>query len=398
VTDAVQTKLEALHALARAAAGANFRARTLLQRICDAVADALDFERVAIFRYDAETETVAPFAAHGADEADVVRMPSTVSLARLPIFRDALDSGRATFSREVDREQALSQLAVALLGIRSLVVVPLMTEGRCLGFLCADRAGKEFRLDHEELELMTTIGAFTAAFLEKAIQQSELRRLNEVKSQFIALASHELRTPAATIFGISATLEQRWDVIPPEDRDELRHVLHQEAQRLRRLVDQLLDLSRVETGAATIEPERCRIREHLEELSSSIAADRRSDVALDVPADLEAVVDPDVFERIISNLLSNAIRYGEPPVVVRARRAADELEVVVEDHGVGVPAEFVPNLFDRFTRATTSERVEGAGIGLAIAQSYARAHGGEIVYEDALPRGARFRVTLAAGV
>jgi signal transduction histidine kinase len=397
VTDAVQTKLEALHALARAAAGANFRARTLLQRICDAVADALDFERVAIFRYDAENETVAPFAAHGADEADVVRMPPTVPLTRLPIFRDALDSGRATFSREVDREHALSQLAVSLLNIRSLLVVPLMTEGRCLGFLCADRAGKEFRLDHEELELMTTIGAFTAAFLEKAIQQSELRRLNELKSQFIALASHELRTPAATIFGISATLEQRWDVIAPDDRDELRHVLHQEAQRLRRLVDQLLDLSRVETGAATIVPERCRIREHLEELSSSIAADRRSDVALDVPADLEAVVDPDVFERIISNLLSNAIRYGEPPVVVRARRAGEELEVVVEDRGVGVPAEFVPSLFDRFTRATSSERVEGAGIGLAIAQSYARAHGGDILYEDVLPRGARFRVTLAAG-
>jgi signal transduction histidine kinase len=275
--------------------------------------------------------------------------------------------------------------------------VPLISEARCLGFLCADRGGKHFTLSDDELELLTTIGTFTAVFLEKAIEQSELRRLNELKSQFIALASHELRTPAATIYGISATLEQRWDKLSPEHRIELRQVLHQQAERLSRLVDQLLDLSRVEAGAATLVPERRSVREHLEQIVAMVAADRRTEISLDVPQDLRAVLDGDVFDRIMSNLLSNALRYGQPPVSVRARRRGSELDVLVEDRGPGVPAEFVPSLFERFARATVTQSVEGAGLGLAIAQSYACIHGGQITYEQAEPSGARFHLRLPAG-
>jgi signal transduction histidine kinase len=397
VSHAVQTKLEALHVLARAVAGAEFRARALLQRVCAAVVDALGFERAAIFRYVAETDTAMPVAAHGAEEADQAKMPAAVPLARLPIFRDACESGRATFSRDVGEERTLSELAVQLLGLRSLVVVPLISEGRCLGFLCADRGGKDFTLSDDELELLTTIGTFTAVFLEKAIEQSELRRLNELKSQFIALASHELRTPAATIYGISATLEHRWDKLSSEHRIELRHVLHQQAERLRRLVDQLLDLSRIEAGAATLVPERRSVGEQLEEIVALVAGDRCAEISLDVPPDLQAVLDGDVFDRIMSNLLSNALRYGKPPVSVRARRRGSELDVLVEDRGPGIPIEFVPNLFERFARATTTQSVEGAGLGLAIAQSYAGIHGGEITYEQAEPSGACFHLRLPAG-
>ena len=397
MADAVQSKLEALHALARAVGGAEFRARTLLQRVCAAVGDALGFERVAIFRYFADSETATPFAAYGAEEADSVRIPPQVPLRRLPIFREARESGKAAFSRDVAEEHALSELAVGLLGLRSLVVVPLMTEGRCLGFLCADRAGAEFSLDSDELELLTTIGTFTAAFLERAIEQSELRRLNELKSQFIALASHELRTPVTTIYGISATLEDRWETLLPDQRSELRHVLHQQAERLRRLVEQLLDLSRLEAGGATIVLERCRIRDQLDEIADVVGSDRRDEIMFEVADDLEAIVDPEVFDRIVSNLLANALRYGAPPFVLRAYASDDDLRVVVEDRGPGVPAEFVPDLFERFARATTTASAEGAGLGLAIAQSYARAHGGHIAYEHATPNGARFEVVLPSG-
>jgi two-component system, OmpR family, sensor histidine kinase MtrB len=325
-------------------------------------------------------------------------MPSAVPLERLPLFRHASESGRAAFARDVSEEEAVSERAVELLGLRSLVVVPLISGARCLGFLSADRGGREFTLDDEELELLTTIGTFTAVFLEKAIEQSQLRRLNELKSQFIALASHELRTPAATIYGISATLEHRWEALSPAHRIELRRVLHQQAERLRRLVDQLLDLSRLEAGAATLVPERRVLREQLEHIAAMVAADRAGDVSLDVPDDLHAIIDADVFDRIVSNLLSNALRYGEPPYALRARRHGSDLQVIVEDWGPGVPAEFLPNLFERFARATTTQAVEGAGLGLAIAQSYARIHGGEITYEQGDPTGARFSLHLPASV
>jgi signal transduction histidine kinase len=394
VTSAPSAQLEALHALARAAAGGEFRARTLLQRICAAVGDALEFERVAIFRYVAESDIVMPFAAHGAAEAEVVRVPAAIPLDRLPAFRAARSSGRALFVRDAAGEEAFSELAVELLGLHSLVIVPLISEGRCFGFLCADRSGTEFMLGHAELELLTTIGTFTAAFLDRAIEQSDLRRLNELKSQFIALASHELRTPAASIYGISATIDERWETLTPEHRDELRLMLHQQADRLRRLVEQLLDLSQIEAEEIRILPTRLPIAAHLNELADSVAGDQRENVMIEAAPDLEALIDPVAFDRILSNLIVNALRHGEPPVHVRAKRTESELRVTVEDHGSGVPPEFLPNLFERFARAHTS--VKGAGLGLSIAQSYARAHGGHIGYEQAESNGARFTVVLSA--
>jgi signal transduction histidine kinase len=107
-------------------------------------------------------------------------------------------------------------------------------------------------------------------------------------------------------------------------------------------------------------------------------------------------VDADALERIVSNLVVNACRYGEPPVVVRAVQAAGELHVVVEDSGPGVPVDFVPQLFDRFARAPTTSAVNGTGLGLAIAQAYARAHRGDVRYRPAAPRGAAFEITLPA--
>ena len=95
----------------------------------------------------------------------------------------------------------------------------------------------------------------------------------------------------------------------------------------------------------------------------------------------------------MSNLLANALRHGAPPVVVSARRRDEELEVMIEDRGRGVAPEFIGSLFERFTRGATDSS-EGAGLGLSIAQSFARAHGGILTYEPAEPHGAKFRLIL----
>src|SRR5438128_1169881 len=94
-------------------------------------------------------------------------------------------------------------------GIGSFVIVPLVSDGRCLGFLTCDERGEAFSLDAAEVDLLTTFGTLIAAFLERAIEHGELRRLNELKSQFAALASHELRTPVAAIYGAVRTLDER---------------------------------------------------------------------------------------------------------------------------------------------------------------------------------------------
>ena len=107
-------------------------------------------------------------------------------------------------------------------------------------------------------------------------------------------------------------------------------------------------------------------------------------------------MDPNAFDRIVSNLIVNATRYGAAPIEISAEQRDRHFRLRVEDHGHGVPAEFVPQLFERFTRSSSAgaARTEGAGLGLAIAKSYAQAHGGDLLYEDASPHGARFELVL----
>ena len=391
---AVATKphiqLEALHSLARALAGGEFRARSVLERACEAVAHGFGFERVGIIRYVPETSTLVPFAGHGLTSSETSALPSVLPVAHFDAFRRAVATSRAVFVSDPSSEDALPEDIARGLGMGSFVIVPLVSEGRCLGFLTCDERGGSFTLEPSEVDLLSTFGTLIAAFLEKAIEHGELRRLNELKSQFAALASHELRTPAAAIYGAVRTLDEREDQLSPERRAELRRMLTQQSKRLLELVENLLDLSRLEADSIRIAPSRIEVTERLATIIDTALA---ADVTLDAPSDLWAVVDADAFDRIVSNLLANALRHGAPPVLVSAARSDGELRVTIEDRGPGIAREFVGRVFERFTRGAT-ESSEGAGLGLSIAQSFARAHGGTLTYEPADPQGARFRLVL----
>jgi signal transduction histidine kinase len=387
------TQLEALHALARALSGGEFRARPILERACAAVAGGFAFERVGIVRYVPETSTLVPFAAHGLTPSELRSLPSSLPIGTFGAFERALASGQASFVADPAGEE-MPPGVVEGFGIGSFIIVPLFSEGRCLGFMACDERGGFFMLDAGEIDLLTTFGALIAAFLEKAIAHGELRRLNELKGQFAALASHELRTPVAAIYGAAKTLEDRSAELSPEHETQLRGLLSQQSQRLLELVENLLDLSRLEADSIRIEPARLLVTERLKEIVAATFDGEA--VQLEAAEDLSAVVDPYAFDRIVSNLLGNARRHGAPPILVSAERIDGELRVTVEDRGHGVPADFVGHLFDRFTRGATGSS-EGAGLGLSIAQTYARAHGGTLRYEPADPQGARFRLVLPAG-
>ena len=252
----------------------------------------------------------------------------------------------------------------------------------------------------EELRMLETVGALTGLALDRVrLFQHEhearlaLERADEIKTNFIALASHELRTPVTTILGLATTLNQRGDELVDRQRHELRATLERQADRMARLVEQLLDLSRLDADAIAINPEQINLRERIEDIVASVAADRLADVQIGVDPELEAPADPGALDRIVGNLVANALRYGSPPVQVNAIHSDRHLRVFVEDRGDGVPPQFVPELFERFTRGSRT-RVGGAGLGLAIARSYARAHDGDLVYEDAEPHGARFQLVL----
>jgi signal transduction histidine kinase len=257
-------------------------------------------------------------------------------------------------------------------------------------------------LGTEELRLLRTLSAFTGLALDRArlfAQEREARaaveRADELKTNFIALAAHELRTPVTSVVGFVETIVRREHELPATTRDELQQALLQQARRMRNLVEQLLDLSRLDADAVKIRPERLAVRRRVEEIVAAAAGDRADEVRISVPLGLEATVDVSAFDRIVSNLVVNALRYGEPPVLVGAEHRDRHFRVSVEDRGGGVPPDFVPQLFERFARSeTTRSHPGGSGLGLAIASSYAKAHGGDLIYEPAAPRGARFELVL----
>jgi signal transduction histidine kinase len=281
----------------------------------------------------------------------------------------------------------------------SVLVVPIVG-AELLGFVVGVPA-HDADPTPDELQALTWLGVVLGAFLEQAERYAELsatvdslRRLDEAKGHFVSVASHELRTPISVVHGVAATLHRRGDDLAPDQLRELRALLFAQTTRLAELTNQLLDLSRIDAGAVRLRSERFSPRERCETLVPRLVPEQAADVEIEIDPALEIVTDPDVFERVVSNLLVNALRYGLPPVTVRAD-ARDDFRLEVEDRGHGVDPELVPTLFDRFTRGDHERRagLAGAGLGLAIASSFAGALGGALRYEAA-QAGARFVLEL----
>jgi signal transduction histidine kinase len=383
-------ELAVFHDLARAVSAGPYDVPELLHRVCVGICNSFGFERALFARYDAERHATHGVAFHNVEWPGDEWLP----VQHFPLVETALASGEAVFSADPAAERTLPADIVERFGVHALVVVPLVVSGRCLGFLLADRAGSDFALTRDELDLLTALGAIAGVFLDKADQYDELRRLEEVRRDFISVASHELRTPIAVVHGIASTLHLRGGHLRAEQLDDLRGTMFEQSGRLRELADQLLDLSRIDAGGMTLHREAVRPCEEIETLITRLAPERREDVHVEGDTGLVVDLDRNAFERVLGNLILNALRYGRPPITVHVG-SHDGVEIAVEDRGPGVDPLFLPRMFDRFSRSESSrEEATGAGLGLAIARSFAEALGGTLRYEAVQPTGARFVLEL----
>jgi signal transduction histidine kinase len=254
----------------------------------------------------------------------------------------------------------------------------------------------------DELRALHTVAALTGIALDRVrlFEQEHqsrlaLERANELMTNFVALAAHELRTPVTTVHGFVQTLNHLGDRLDERQKDELRLALEQQTARMAALVEQLLDLSRLDAEAVEVKPQELDLRQRLEDVVAVAAGSRLADVSVEVVGPAVAVVDPSILDHIVTNLVTNALRYGQAPVVVSAVVDGGQVRISVEDAGPGVAFEIEETLFERFTRAGIArDRVAGTGLGLAIAHAYARAHSGDLRYERGQPAGARFVVEL----
>ncbi len=384
-------ELRILYELAQVVARGRYEGGEVMQRVSAEIQSALGFTRALVVRLNEADRTVHAVVQQGIDWPGDEWLP----LADYPLLERALRAGGPVLIRDAGAEHAAPARVIERFGVGSIVVVPLLVDGRCTGFIVADRSGERFELDDEDLEVLATLALVSAVFIDKADQYEELRRLDDARSDFISIATHELRTPISVVFGIASTLHLRGDRLESTQVHELRATLFEQTSRLRDLTEQLLDLSKLEAGAIAVAPRLVRPRECVDALLPRIAPDRLRDIEVRIDPELEVVADPDGCERIVGNLVLNALRYGEPPVSVSAELNG-VFQLAVEDCGEGVPPEFVPRLFDRFARSDRAREsvARGAGLGLAIAQEFARALGGGLRYEAVKPHGARFVLSL----
>jgi signal transduction histidine kinase len=268
--------------------------------------------------------------------------------------------------------------------------VPLLVHGQSIGVLhVGSLTPREFT--QSDLGLLQLVADRVAVAIERAKAHERAVQLDEMKLNFVAVASHELRTPSASVYGVLATLDSRWNELSDEQKQLLVRSGFEQGERLRRLLEQLLDLSRLDSRVTAIDPKPLVVRAAVTELvKQAYGTPNPPDVHVEIPHDMAAVADPVVLERVISNLIVNASRYGAPPVVITAFQSDNHLRIAVEDHGRGIAPELERRLFERFERGSDAG---GSGLGLSIARAYARAHGGDVVYAPG-DRGARFELVL----
>lgn len=229
-----------------------------------------------------------------------------------------------------------------------------------------------------------------------------LRELDLAKSRFFANISHELRTPLTLLLGPLDALAQRQGRVGEEEVRGHLGTMQANGLRLLKLINDLLDLERLDSGRLPVRPEPVEVPQFLGGLVNSarqLAEDRRIQLRLEVEGSLgRAMLDPDKLEKVLLNLLINAIKFtaGGGRITCRAERRADQLVVSVSDSGVGIQSDDLPHIFDRFWQADTSSqrKHQGTGIGLALVKELVEALEGHVTVESEVDRGTTFTITL----
>jgi signal transduction histidine kinase len=279
--------------------------------------------------------------------------------------------------------------------IRSWLAVPLVRRDEGIGLLEVDSTEPNAFTD-ADVALMTTVARVLAGPVELALRRNEERRAGAIRDAFVGIISHELRTPITTIFGSSKILKRRGGHLTDEARNELIDDIEAEADRLHRIVEDLLVLSRAERGQIELGTEPVLIA-HVLRRAIAAASGRNPGhrFELELPPHMPSVRGDETYlEQVVGNLLANAAKYSPAGSEVRVVAETDRevVRVGVIDQGIGIDPDEATRLFDLFYRSPTVTRTaEGAGIGLFVCRALVEAMGGRM---SAAPRpggGSEFR-------
>jgi len=361
----------------------------LLSKIVNLATELTNTEASSILLLDRKTKTLYFEAATGVRVDSIQKIPVPLEGS---IAGRIVQEGRPIIVEDVRADPNFYGLVdtVTHFQTRSILGVPLKVKDTIIGVLevLNKRGGEPF--DEEDVKLLEILAAQAAVAIENA-------RLFQ-QSDFISDLVHELRTPLTSIIGYAKLMLEH--KLEPATERRFLETIHREATRLSGLINDFLDLVRLESGRVKITKKPVQIRQLLEECIAIMrpqAEPRKIKIKLSTPpGPFYIPADEDRLRRVILNLLSNAIKFNrdEGLVEVKAELVGKELRISVSDTGIGILPEELPHIFEKFYRGRAEEEVSGSGLGLSIAKQIVEAHGGKIWVESTPGQGSTFTFTL----
>ncbi|HEV3473004.1 MAG TPA: GAF domain-containing protein [Actinomycetota bacterium] len=372
------------------------------------ISDLVDCEKMMLLLYDEERNAlVLQQPAIGIDPETVEDFE--ISLAEPSLAGTAFRTSTPLTSNDAENDKWVEPWLRDKLGIRSALAVPLMSDRESIGVLEAINAGKGY-FDEDDERFTALLGSRVGGVVELSrarLRERELvqrlREADRAKSDFVSILAHELKGPMTTIMGFGQTLEQNWETLENHRRSQFLGIVHRETERLSRMVSDLLDMSRMESGTLRFEADRMDLAELVDNIvtvHTSLTA--QHGIKLEIPSDLpDVLADRDRIRQVLLNLVTNATRYSPEgtTITIGAKviegEETPEVQVSVADEGIGIAPEDTERIFSKFAMLPKPAWTKkGTGLGLFITKGIIDAHGGRLWVESELGAGSTFCFTL----
>jgi signal transduction histidine kinase len=386
---------------------------TVLTTIVAKATQLSSTEAGAIYVFDDANQEFRLRATYGLDDAIVAELRHSHIRIGETAISDAVERRTPIQIPDIQNDPSVTLDVIVRVGFRALLFVPLLGTDRIVGALVVRRK-QPGEFPNSTVELLQTFAAQSVLAIQNARLFSEIedksRQLHlasEHKSQFVSSMSHELRTPLNAVIGLTEMMISNAARFGTEKALEPLNRVNRAGTHLLGLINQVLDLSKIEAGKLELNPATVKLVPLIEEVigtARQLAEQNKNRLVVDAPADLGALtVDPMRLRQILLNLLSNACKFTKQgEVKLEARRVVDGhdwIELAVADSGIGMTAEQQAKLFEEFTQAdsSTAQRFGGTGLGLAISRKLARMMGGDVTVASEPGKGLVFTVCLPGG-
>lgn len=419
------TGLYTLHELGKKISS-TFNIEDLFTLITQPLVFKLGFSKALIMLKDETSNTLLVKTSVGYSDAELRRIEKELNNG--PITSPLLKKGSFSLVNsdleKIEHEDVLSDIFKT----ESFLTVPIVAKDEGIGFILMGNASTYTKVTEGDVELMSILASqigtsientklymelssshrdlerrVNERTLELARLNEELKRLNKVKSDFVSAVSHELRTPLTSIKGYASILMTgKLGPVSPVQKERLEKI-NSHSNNLTHLINNLLDIARIESGRVQMEIKEVVIKDLLDSIIDTITPQiKEKNISLKINIKTDATkikADQGQIERVFLNLLSNAVKFtpGKGTIVISAVDKNGSVEFSVEDTGIGIPKQDLEKVFEEFFRSDNalSQEIKGTGLGLSLVKKIIEAHNGRIWVESELGKGTKFSFTIS---